>query len=246
MTDQTVHPTTSRPKLRRTTVGEVMTTRIISVTPDSGFDDVVRALEEHHVRAVPVIDPAGHLLGVVSEADLMGTVEQGDPEAKVGTEHRGLHLHARRLGHPTTARELMSTPVFGVTPDASIAEAARALQSRKLGWLAVVEPGQPGSERLAGVLTRSDLLAVFVRDDAELRSEIVDTLLARLLLVAPGRVDVRVSDGVVTMTGQVPTRAEVCLLVDFVQRLEGVVAVVDRLTYEVDERVSDAQVRPLY
>ncbi|MDT7664668.1 MAG: hypothetical protein QOD04_4224, partial [Pseudonocardiales bacterium] len=48
MTDQTVHPTTSRPKLRRTTVGEVMTTRIISVTPDSGFDDVVRALEEHH------------------------------------------------------------------------------------------------------------------------------------------------------------------------------------------------------
>jgi CBS-domain-containing membrane protein len=243
MTNPTTHPNTGVPRLRRTTVADVMTTDVVSVGPDTGFDDVARALGEHHVRVVPVLDGAGHVLGVVSEADLMGTMEQGDPEVP---ERRGWHLPTRRPGHPTTARELMSRPVIGVAPDASVAEAARTLRNRKLGWLAVVEPGEPGCERLAGVLTRSDLLAAFVRDDAELRSEIVDTLLARLLKVDPSRVDVRVVDGVVTILGQVSTRSEARLAVDFVQRLEGVVAVDDQLTYEVDERISDAQVGPLY
>jgi CBS-domain-containing membrane protein len=245
MTNPTTHPKTGAPRLRRTTVADVMTTDVVSVGPDTGFDDVARALCDHHVRAIPVLDGAGHVLGVVSEADLMGTMEHGDPQV---AERRGWHLPTRRPGHPTTARELMSRPVIGVAPDASVAEAARTLRNRnrKLGWLAVVEPGEPGCERLAGVLTRSDLLAAFVRDDAELRSEIVDTLLSRLLQVDPSQVEVQVTDGVVTMTGQVSTRSEAHLAVDFVQRLEGVVAVVDQLTCEVDERVSDAQVGPLY
>jgi osmotically-inducible protein OsmY len=87
---------------------------------------------------------------------------------------------------------------------------------------------------------------VFLRDDAELRNEVVDNLLTRILLVDTTRLDVQVSEGMVTLLGQLPTRSEVRLVVGFVERLEGVVRVIDYLTYEVDERVADARVAPLY
>ena len=133
-----------------------------------------------------------------------------------------------------------------VSPTASVAEAARVMRERKLGWLAVVESHEAGADLLVGVLGRSDLLTVFLRDDADLREEIVGSLLAKILLLDPDRVEVRVSEGVVTMTGRLSTRAEVRLVVEFVERLEGVVRVVDYLTFEVDERGVGAPTTALY
>jgi CBS domain-containing protein len=71
-----------RAPLRRTTVREVMTTAVISVTPTSSFDEVARLLQANSVRALPVLDPAGHRLGVVSGADLRGTAQQRRSEAR--------------------------------------------------------------------------------------------------------------------------------------------------------------------
>jgi CBS domain-containing protein len=234
----------SRTELRRTTVRDVMTTTVVSVSPETGFDEVARLLKSHGVRALPVLDPAGHVLGVVSEADLMGIAALGDPkhEAPQGRwHHRG-----GAWDRPNTAGALMTSPVIAVVPTASVAEAARVIREHKLGWLAVVETREAGAERLVGVLGRSDLLTVFLRDDAELRNEVVDNLLTRILLVDTTRLDVQVAEGVVTLLGQLPTRAEVRLVVEFIERLEGVVKVIDYLTYEVDERVADARIAPLY
>ena len=140
----------------------------------------------------------------------------------------------------------MSRPAVAVAPTASVAEAARVMRERKLGWLAVVESREAGAELLVGVLGRSDLLTVFLRDDADLREEIVGSLLAEILLLDPDRVEVRVCDGVVTMAGRLSTRAEVRLVVEFVERLEGVVRVIDYLTFEVDERGVGAPTTALY
>jgi CBS-domain-containing membrane protein len=226
------HPCEGSAPLRRTLVRDVMTTAIVSVRPDTCFDEIARTLRGNYVRAVPVLDAQGELLGVVSSADLMNITALGDPERPTsqGRWHRGGGAWDRS----NVARALMTSPVTAVSPNASVAEAARALHDHKLGWLAVVEPTGRGAQRLVGVLGRSDLLAVFLRDDTELREEIVRGLSTRLALVDPAKVEVQVRHGVVTLAGHLPTLAEARSVTEFVERLEGVVKVIHGLTHEVD------------
>lgn len=223
--------------LRRTLVRDVMSTVVVSVTPDSTFDEVARALVGRGVRAVPVLDD-GRLIGVVSEADLARTGEQGDPQLALRTHG---WWRRRDPDRPTTAAELMSSPVISVGPDRSVAEASRLMRARGVGWLAVVEQEEQGDARLVGVLGRSDVLAVFLRDDHELQAEIVDQVFRRILLVDPTGLRVDVEDGVVTLAGEVPQQSDAELAAALVSRLEGVVAVENRLSY----RFADASGGPL-
>ena len=92
------------------------------------------------------------------------------------------------------------------------------------------------------MLSRSDVLTVFLRDDASLHTEIVEEV--------PGAdaegVQVDVRDGVVTLTGEVATRGDAERLVKSAERVEGAIAVVDQLTYRTDERLADARATPMY
>lgn len=99
------------------------------------------------------------------------------------------------------------------------------MRERGLSWLPVVDP----DGRVVGVLGRSDLISVFMRDDATIRAEVVDGVLLETMLVEPARVDVEVADGVVTLTGDLGTDRDAELAVRFVERVEGVVGVIDRL-----------------
>ena len=101
---------------------------------------------------------------------------------------------------------------------------------RHLRWMPVCDE----AGRVLGVISRSDVLAVFLRDDASIRAEIVDEVLGA---DAEG-VQVDVRDGVVTLTGEVATRGDAERLVRVAERVEGVVAVVDHLTYR-DEQLAD-------
>ena len=233
----------SGPDLRRSTVADVMTGMVISVLPGASFADVARTLFTAAVRAVPVLDEAGRLLGVVSEADLLVTAERGEPTRD------GHRWRPRRISRhdpsshagATTAGALMSTSAVTVGPDTTVAHAARRMREQGLCWMPVVDAG-----RVVGVLSRSDLLAVYLRDDAAIRTEIVEQVLTRMLAVDPARVDVAVADGVVTLTGELDTHADAELAVRFVERLEGVVSVVDLLSYAVDERLADTRIGPFY
>ena len=231
--------------MRRSTVRDVMTTSVLSVPIDAPFGEVARVLFTGGVRALPVLDGAGLLLGVVSGGDLLATAERGDPPpGRSGPWQRLLRrrhtAEADRAG-ATTAGELMTTPVTTIGPDATVARAARCMREHRLGWLPVVDDGG----RVVGVLGRSDLLAVFARSDAEIREEVADEVFGRMLLVDPRRVGIGVDRGVVTLSGQLDTLADAELAVRFVERLEGVVAVVDRLTYRFDERLAHTDVAPL-
>jgi CBS domain-containing protein len=231
--------------MRRSTVRDVMTTSVLSVPVEAPFAEVARVLFAGGVRAVPVLDRDGTLLGVVSEGDLLATAERGDPLPGQSGPWQRL-LRRRHTGDPgrpgaTTAGELMTTPVTTIEPGATVAHAARCMREHRLGWLPVVDD----HGRMVGVLGRSDLLGVFSRPDAEIRDEVADEVFGRMLLVDPRRVDIAVDRGVVTLCGQLDTRADAELAVRFVERLEGVVAVVDRLTYRFDERLADTDVAPL-
>jgi CBS-domain-containing membrane protein len=222
-----------------------MTTAVQSVPIDASTTDVAEVLFTGRVRAVPVLDGDGRLLGVVSEGDLLATAERGDPlPVDSGPWQRLLRRRYApdtfRAG-ATTAGALMTTPVTTIGPDATVAHAARCMREHGLGWLPVVDE----AGRVLGVLGRSDLLGVYCRPDADIRDEVADEVLGRMLLVDPRRVRIDVDRGVVTLCGQLDTRADTELAVRFVERLEGVVAVDDRLTYSFDERLADSNIAPL-
>ena len=228
-----------RRRLRRTLVQDVMTAAVESVRPYAVFEAVARILRVSGVRAVPVLDADGHLLGVISEADLMRTTQLGDPRWSSPGGHHGGDTGTEP--RPRIAQDLMTSPVVSVSPTASVAEAARLMRARKLGWLAVVEDTDTAAVRLIGVLGRRDLLTVFARDDDELRQEIMDSL---PVLADPAHVGVGVNHGVVTLSGHLATAADVQLVSGFVERLEGVVAVTRLLTCD-DLDATDQSTRQL-
>lgn len=228
--------------MQRSTVADVMTADVRWVPPDATFVEVADVLAEAAVRAVPVLDGDRRLLGVVSEADLLVTLERaGDAPPRRWWRPRHVHRGpSAAKAEAATAAALMNAPGHTVGPDAPVAAAARAMREHRLSWLPVVE-----DDRVVGVLGRSDLLSVFHRGDAVIRAEVVGEVLGRMLLVDPARVVVEVTDGVVTLNGELDTHADTVLAVRLVERVEGVVTVVDLLRYRLDERLADAVIHPL-
>jgi len=230
--------------MRHTTVADVMSTNVISARPQDSFAHLTTLLRGAAIRAVPVVDDDGTLLGVVSEADLMAAVARPDGyEARRWWRPRHVRRQApESKAGATTAAELMTTDVETVTPAARVSAAARTMLRQHLSWMPVCDEDR----RVVGVLGRSDVLTVFVRDDASIRAEIVDDVLRSILLADPERVLVEVDGGVVTLTGELDTRLDAQVAVRLIERLEGVVAVVDHLRFRTDERVADAGATPMY
>jgi CBS domain-containing protein len=222
--------------MRRTAVCEVMAVDVVTASPEASFAELARLLHGAGVRAVPIVDPAGVLMGVVSEADLMASAAR--PET---TPDRWRARHVRRdqpeaKAGATTAAELMTPFVEAVAPTTTVATAARLMVERHLRWMPVCD----AAGRVLGVISRSDVLTVFLRDDASIHSEIVDEVLGAD--AHDVRVDVR--DGVCSLTGELATRADAERLVRATHRVEGVVAVVDQLTRRVDEQLADPGATP--
>ncbi|MFC5674465.1 CBS domain-containing protein, partial [Streptomyces incanus] len=105
--------------------------------------------------------------------------------------------------------------------DWTIPRAARELRRRHVKQLPVV--GDDGL--LTGIVTRSDLLDAFLRSDVEIRGEVEQDVLGRILGLDEGTVAVEVRDGVVTLRGHVPEPRLVPVVVGLCQGVDGVVAV---------------------
>ena len=125
----------------------------------------------------------------------------------------------------------MTSPAVTVGPDASVAEAARLLHRHGIKRLPVVDPPGP----LLGIVSRADLLKVFLRSDADIAQEIRQQVLQRAMWMDPDTVGVDVRDGVVTLTGQLERRSLIPITLSLVRGLDGVVEVVDRLSFELDD-----------
>lgn len=221
--------------MRRMTVREVMSGAVISVRPDTPFGETAELLYTSSIGAVPVLDSDDRVLGVVSEADLLPKEGHRDdpPGHRRVIARSGRRSLAKAAGQ--TAADMMTTPVITVGPDVTLVELARIMEAKRLKWLPVVDE----SSRAIGVVTRSDLLRVFVRPDAELRAEVIEDVLGRVLWLEPSRVDVEVHDGVVTLAGELDTSGDVEVAVRLTGQVDGVVDVVNKLTYEVDEATAD-------
>jgi CBS-domain-containing membrane protein len=210
------------------TVKDVMTTRVVSVTKSAPFRTMAAALRKHRVSAFPVLDDDGKVIGVVSEADLLAKEAlspepEGMPGMIAGLLRRKEHAKARG----TTAADLMTSPAVTVTPDDTPERAARLMYTRKVRRLPVVD----ATGHLIGIVSRSDLLAVFDRPDEEIRKEITDDIMLDQFLVHPTALQVTVENGVVTLAGVPDISSVGHEIVEQVRHVQGVVAVRDRLDY---------------
>jgi CBS domain-containing protein len=213
------------------TVSDVMTRTVVSVDASATFKDIVRLMQEHRVSAVPVVDEDRRVLGLVSEGDLILKEDPGlEGEARL---FEGVHRRQdRSKAAGLVASEVMSAPVITVGPDAPLGEAARLMHRRAVKRLPVVDPAD---DSLIGVVSRTDLLKVFLREDDEIAREIREDVVRRTLWIDPDTIRVVVNDGVVAIQGQVERRSLIPVLERLVLSTEGVVAFENHLSYLTDD-----------
>jgi CBS domain-containing protein len=215
-----------------------MTTMVVVAHEHSSFKEIVRLLHEYGVSALPIVDDQGRLRGIVSEGDL---ILKEDPrlrdEEERPFEGRG-HRQDRERASALVARDLMAREVVTIGPDADIADAARLMHERRLKRLPVVDL----EDDVLGVVSRSDLLQIFLRPDAEIAKEI-RSVIDRAPTLEAEEINVKVATGVVALRGKVESRSQADALVDAVRSVAGVVDVQDQLACDVNDL---AKVDPEY
>ncbi|WP_431946759.1 CBS domain-containing protein [Actinacidiphila sp. bgisy167] len=218
--------------MRHRTTGHVMTAEVVSVREGIPYKDLVALLARHRISGVPVVDDDDKVLGVVSETDLMArqAAGRGGPRRRLPPLSPTARRDAARAG-ARTAGQLMTAPAVTVRARDSIAVAARTLTGHRVNRLPVVDD----EDRLVGIVTRGDLLQVFLRPDPDIRDEVVDEVVVRALLQPPREIVVDVHHGVVTLEGRLERRSQVPLAEAMARQVDGVVAVVNRLAYRLDD-----------
>jgi CBS domain-containing protein len=196
-----------------------MTTSAVTVDRITPYKEIVRLLTEHRISGVPVLSMGRHVAGVVSEGDLIAAQDRN-------TGGRWRWLTGRKEHQGLVASQLMTSPAITIHPDASLATAARLMNAHHLRRLPVVDR----DGKLLGIVSRRDLLSVFLRPDAEIAHQVRE-ILAEVLPGGPTGVEVAVHNGVVTLTGE-PELAADNDLVQVAMRLtrdvDGVVDVIDK------------------
>jgi len=208
-------------------VSDVMNASPVTVDRITPYKEIARLLAEHQISGIPVLMMGREVAGVVTEADLLAAQD------KVQRRLHGLARGARwprRQPHPAlTAGELMTAPAITIGPHATVPAAARLMSGRHVKMLPVVDD----KGVLAGIVSRRDLLGVFLRPDEDIATD-VRQLLDEVLLAEPGEADVTVKEGIVTLTGTLDPKTGphgdlIPVAIKLMWDVDGVVDVIDRL-----------------
>ncbi|CAM5386169.1 MULTISPECIES: CBS domain-containing protein [Streptomyces] len=200
-------------------VSDVMTHTVAAVGRRATFVEIVRLMQDWKVSALPVLEGEGRVVGVVSEADLLPKEEFRDSDPDRYTQLRRLSDLAK--AGAVTAEELMTSPALTTRPDATLAQAARTMARAKVKRLPVVnELGM-----LEGIVSRADLLKVFLREDDEIAEEVRREVVAHLFPMSSAAIRVEVHDGVVNLAGRVRDTSLIPVAARLIRAVEGVVDV---------------------
>jgi CBS domain-containing protein len=216
---------------RHRTVADVMTARVHVAGPLTPFKLLVRLIEENRISAVPIVNQQGVPIGVVSESDLLLKETRGELESAGSPLHQWRHRQDRVKAEAIFAADLMSAPPLTIRVDALIADAARLMHERNVRRLVVVDP----RGRIAGIVSRSDLLQIFLRTDEELREELVGGIIPAIVPNDAMAVEVDVMSNVITLSGEVDRRSDAEILVRLAREIDGAVNVVNRLRFRWDD-----------
>ena len=210
------------------TVRDVMSTHVIAARESATFKEMAAMLRNQRVSAFPVIDDDNKVIGVVSETDLL-TKEA--LELNMHGPLQGLMRQRERSKvNGVTAADLMTKPAVTIGPDEPVAHAARLMYNQRVKRLPVISDDGV----LIGIVTRSDVLSVYSRPDAEIQDAVIQDLILGTYRFNPDRFTVTVKDGIVTVEGTPETTPAGHDIIGAVRHMEGVVAVRDRLSYPSD------------
>jgi CBS domain-containing protein len=210
-------------------VSDVMTTTVVTVDRITPYQEIDRLLTRHRIGGVPVLKIGREVVGVVSEADLLAAEDETHRQARIASSI-GRRWHLRKRPYVRlTAAALMTSPAITIGPDATIPAAARLMTTDHISRLPVVDE----KGKLVGIVSRRDLLSVFLRPDAEIAHD-ARQVLDELPLADPKAVIAEVKHGVVTLTGTMRPEADheqdpMPLALRLIWDIDGVVDVVNRL-----------------
>lgn len=185
---------------------------VVTVDPSTSFKTCMRLMRMHGVGSLPVVSQ-GRLVGIITVTDLM--FREFRPTMRDRFDRNG------HIDKELSAATVMSRNVVAITPDAPLVAAVRLMFERQINQLPVVD----ADGRLVGIISRSDILRVFLRSDLSIRKEISDHVLSELPLVGTGWVKPSVHDGVVTLEGEVEAGTLTEVLLRLVASVPGVVGV---------------------
>ncbi|MFI0040074.1 CBS domain-containing protein [Streptomyces mutabilis] len=209
-------------------VSDLMSDAVVRAQPGTPFKEIAHLLQEYDITAVPVVDGEDRPVGVVSEADLLQKMWGGEPDGPSGDGERPRPADAKASA--TDAAGLMTSPAVCAREDWSVVDAARVMARHGIKRLLVVDE----AGRLIGVVSRSDLLRVFLRTDRAIRTEIIEEAMVKSLGLAPSSMQVDVAHGHVVLSGRLPDDVSASVLEELCRRVDGVVAVEFRAAGEVD------------
>jgi CBS domain-containing protein len=207
-------------------VRDVMTRPVVTVSLRTPYKRIATLLAQHQISGMPVLVLGRHVAGMVSEADLLSAQERRLREAQLESGgHFRRHADAKKH-QGLTAGELMTSPAVTIHPDAPLQAAARLMTSRHIKRLPVVEAGTAFGGgvggKLIGIVSRRDLLGVFLRPDEDIAGDVRE-MLAQLPQVDPGDVTITVRNGIVTLAGLLGSAEE-----------HDLIRVAGRLAWDVD------------
>jgi CBS domain-containing protein len=186
---------------------DLMTPDVVTVPPETPVMAMARLLADRGISAVPVVDAAGKVLGIVTEADLIRRLagEEDRPSSWFGALFADPANQAERYArtHGVTARDLMTEKVVSVAPDTTAAHIAHMMEEQKIRRVVVVE-----GEKLKGIVSRADLLRALVAPP-HVEGELSDERIRRAVMSAMKKEPwtdtfytmVEVKDGTVTFHG---------------------------------------------
>jgi CBS domain-containing protein len=210
-------------------VSDVMTTTVVTVDRITPYQEIDRLLTRHRISGVPVLKMGREVVGVVSATDLLAAEDEKHRQARMA-DSIGRRWHLRKQRHVRlTAGALMTSPAITIGPDATIPAAARLMNTDHISRLPVVDE----DGKLVGIVSRRDLLSVFLRSDAEVAHD-ARQVLDELPLADAKAVIAEVKNGVVTLTGTLRPEADhaqdlMPLALRLIWDIDGVVDVVNRL-----------------
>lgn len=221
---------------------DVMVKDVVTVHPETSVVDAIELLIKHDISALPVVDEAGNLVGLISEADLIRRQELGTEkqhpwwlEAVTGAAQLAedfAKAHGQKVG------EMMTTAVVSVAEETPVADIAALLERKRIKRVPVTRDG-----KVVGVVSRANLIQALAsamarnpdtdNSDREIRLELLDRLQHQAWTDFGSR-NVIVSSGVVHLWGLVGSESERKALVALAENVPGVQRVHDEMITTTD------------
>ncbi len=216
---------------------DIMSSPVVTVSPDASVAEVAALLLEKRISGVPVVDQTGQIVGILSEGDLLRRVETDTQRhrphwlemllGQSGDAGSFIKSHASRVG------DVMSHDVIASHPEASLREIAELMERHGIKRVPIVDGG-----RIVGIVSRANLMQGLLADrrsaaaatsDDQIRDNLND-LLRTQSWIDHNRINAVVSGGVVQLWGSVQNDEQRRALTVAAESTTGVKSVEDRLT----------------